>query len=211
MKSHLLLPALLLAFAASVPAHAATVSNISNQICASVDTSTNAGVRGLQEFLHQKGYLESDAVIGTYGPRTAAAVKKFQADNALSAVGTVGPQTRALIQKMGCAPAGVPASEKLTLVGYEMPEELEQRQQGAWVLQLSSVPVETSFTYGVIWGDEGKKAPSEKDIDNKILLTDGRAIFTHTYAKPGRYKQTFNVMSSEGEKIRLQSYVDVTK
>lgn len=50
----------------------------------------------LQMFLISKGYLVGIAD-GTFGPKTLAAVKKFQTANSLPPVGIVGPRTRALI------------------------------------------------------------------------------------------------------------------
>ncbi|BBD64656.1 peptidoglycan binding domain-containing protein [Nostoc commune NIES-4072] len=51
-------------------------------------------VRVLQEQLIQAGYLEGEPN-GYYGPYTADAVRRFQADNYLSASGVAGPTTRA--------------------------------------------------------------------------------------------------------------------
>lgn len=212
MKPYLFATAIFFGLLAAPVTQAATLSNVSSVQCIlAVDTSTNEGVLLLQGFLSQKGYLSSDSVVGVYGPRTSAAVKKLQSENSIPATGTVGPQTRALIEKLSCSSAPA-TSDKLTLVSFDMPEELEQDQQGAWILQLLPSSAGTTFTYSALWGDEGKNAPNEKDIDTKILLSSGsQAIFTHTYDKPGRYKQSFNVMSSSGEKVRLQTYLDVVK
>lgn len=54
-------------------------------------------VKTLQLFLIAKGYLSADPT-GYYGPKTKAAVKKFQADNGIVSDGSiVGPATRAAI------------------------------------------------------------------------------------------------------------------
>lgn len=54
-------------------------------------------VKFLQTFLIQKGFLAATAD-GNFGPKTEAAVKKFQTANGVSPLGIVGPQTRALIK-----------------------------------------------------------------------------------------------------------------
>lgn len=51
----------------------------------------------LQSFLIANGYLVATAD-GNFGPKTQAAVKKFQTANGISPLGIVGPQTRALIK-----------------------------------------------------------------------------------------------------------------
>lgn len=54
-------------------------------------------VKKLQLFLISKGYLDADPT-GKFGPQTAAALKKFQADKKINGDGTlVGPGTRAAI------------------------------------------------------------------------------------------------------------------
>jgi len=50
-------------------------------------------VKLLQQILCSMGYLESDSVTGHFGDKTEAAVRKFQADNGISATGVVGKQT----------------------------------------------------------------------------------------------------------------------
>lgn len=57
----------------------------------------DAQVMTLQTFLIQKGYLVATAD-GNFGPKTLAAVKKFQLASNLPLVGIVGPMTRALIR-----------------------------------------------------------------------------------------------------------------
>ncbi len=55
-------------------------------------------VMTLQTFLAAKGYL-TVAPDGNFGPKTLAAVKKFQSANGLDPIGLVGPKTRAIINK----------------------------------------------------------------------------------------------------------------
>src|SRR3989344_7900224 len=56
-----------------------------------VQGSSGTDVRGLQEFLHEKGYLSVEPT-GYFGPLTAGAVGAFQGSEGLSQVGFVGPQ-----------------------------------------------------------------------------------------------------------------------
>ena len=52
-------------------------------------------VKKVQTVLKRKGYdVGPTGVDGKYGPRTEAAVRKFQTDNNLQVDGTVGPKTR---------------------------------------------------------------------------------------------------------------------
>ncbi|WP_426788604.1 XVIPCD domain-containing protein [Xanthomonas campestris] len=57
-------------------------------------------VKELQEKLSKLGYLDAKDAIGTYGPKTEAAVEKFQQENRLKGVdGKAGPETLASIDK----------------------------------------------------------------------------------------------------------------
>lgn len=59
-----------------------------------------APVKELQEKLSKLGYLDAKDAIGTYGPKTEAAVEKFQQENRLKGVdGKAGPETLASIDK----------------------------------------------------------------------------------------------------------------
>ncbi|WDS36637.1 peptidoglycan-binding domain-containing protein [Pseudoxanthomonas sp.] len=57
-------------------------------------------VKDLQEKLSRLGYMDAKDAIGTYGPKTEAAVEKFQQHNGLKGVdGKAGPETLASIDK----------------------------------------------------------------------------------------------------------------
>ncbi|WP_369942610.1 XVIPCD domain-containing protein [Xanthomonas medicagonis] len=59
-----------------------------------------AAVKGMQEKLAQLGYLDAKDAIGVYGPKTEAAVEKFQREQQLKGVdGKAGPETLAAIDK----------------------------------------------------------------------------------------------------------------
>lgn len=59
------------------------------------------GVSALQNFLQAKGYLNSQST-GFFGAMTTGAVKRYQADNGISATGYVGPITRTHIKEDSC-------------------------------------------------------------------------------------------------------------
>ncbi|GAB1541882.1 hypothetical protein NUACC21_45550 [Scytonema sp. NUACC21] len=61
--------------------------------------SSGEAVRVLQEQLIKAGYLQGEPN-GYFGPYTADAVKKFQADNYLAASGVAGPTTRAKLHSI---------------------------------------------------------------------------------------------------------------
>ena len=57
----------------------------------------HTSVSALQERLMELGFMENDEPTQYYGPVTAAAVKRFQRQNALEQDGIVGPQTKELL------------------------------------------------------------------------------------------------------------------
>jgi peptidoglycan hydrolase-like protein with peptidoglycan-binding domain len=70
-----------------------------------------AAVTELQKLLRGKGY--SVATDGDFGPKTAAAVKSFQASRGLAADGVVGPKTWAALRSSGgVSNPGTPAGGK---------------------------------------------------------------------------------------------------
>src|SRR5689334_4390502 len=61
----------------------------------------SAAVRRVQRVLHSRGYsLGRPGVDGRFGPLTAAAVRRFQADSGLAADGVVGPRTRRVVSRL---------------------------------------------------------------------------------------------------------------
>jgi peptidoglycan hydrolase-like protein with peptidoglycan-binding domain len=64
----------------------------------------------LQNLLRNKGY--NIAADGDFGPKTAAAVKQFQASKGLVADGIVGPKTWAALRGGGVTDPGTPAGGK---------------------------------------------------------------------------------------------------
>lgn len=67
----------------------------------SIDTNTGYEVSKLQDFLQDKGFLNSDPT-GYFGKLTESAVRSYQMSKGLSSTGYVGPLTRAAIQSDTC-------------------------------------------------------------------------------------------------------------
>ncbi len=73
--------------------------------------SRGTEVKRLQELLRQdKSIYPEGAVTGTVGPKTVAAIKRFQAKYGLPKTGTLGPRTRAKLQQVFGASANPAAA-----------------------------------------------------------------------------------------------------
>lgn len=70
--------------------------------------STGPDVRAVQELLRMLGYF-AGAADGVYGPETAEAVRRFQADQRLVADGIVGPMTYDALMKVFSVQRGLRA------------------------------------------------------------------------------------------------------
>ena len=67
---------------------------------AGMGAKPSVAVRRVQRVLHSRGYsLGRPGVDGRFGPLTAAAVRRFQADGGLAADGIVGPKTRKVVNR----------------------------------------------------------------------------------------------------------------
>lgn len=55
-------------------------------------------VKGMQDKINRKGGADL-AVDGIFGPKTDAAVRKYQSENGLKVDGIVGPKTRAALRR----------------------------------------------------------------------------------------------------------------
>ena len=76
---------------------------------AGMGAKPSVAVRRVQRVLHSRGYsLGRPGVDGRFGPLTAAAVRRFQADGGLAADGIVGPKTRKVVSRYRAPPAGGP-------------------------------------------------------------------------------------------------------
>ena len=86
---------------APAPAGAATQPTPVLAQGAGMGAKPSAAVRRVQRVLHSRGYsLGRPGVDGRFGPLTAAAVRRFQADRGLAADGIVGPQTRRVVSRI---------------------------------------------------------------------------------------------------------------
>lgn len=94
-----------------------------NPVCLELQSTLNLGSGGskkaevikLQNFLRERGYLNSEST-GYFGVMTFNAVKDFQRARGLQTVGNVGPQTRAEIKKTSCVVAVVTPAQNTTPV-----------------------------------------------------------------------------------------------
>ncbi len=102
-------------------------------------------VIGLQQFLIAKGYLSSTSVLGTFGPATKEAVKKYQCEvlgictgaEATTGYGMVGLKTRALINASGGSGSG--ASSLTTLIPISPSSSSEENRIRALMEQIASL------------------------------------------------------------------------
>jgi DNA invertase Pin-like site-specific DNA recombinase len=68
---------------------------------AGMGAKPSAAVRRVQRVLHSRGYsLGQPGIDGRFGPLTAAAVRRLQADSGLAADGIVGPKTRRVVSRI---------------------------------------------------------------------------------------------------------------
>jgi DNA invertase Pin-like site-specific DNA recombinase/peptidoglycan hydrolase-like protein with peptidoglycan-binding domain len=87
--------------AAPAPARAATKHTPVLAQGAGMGSKPSAAVRGVQRVLRSRGYsLGRPGVDGRFGPLTAAAVRRLQADSGLAADGVVGPKTRTVVRRI---------------------------------------------------------------------------------------------------------------
>ena len=136
--------------------------------------STGEDVRGLQAYL---GVLQT----GYFGPLTASAVMKFQAEEGLSPVGIVGPLTRAAFARR----CGNPDPQHSTFTASPT--------HGA-------APLFVSFTYAPRTDDSGKYYIEFGDGEGQLMDTQqiycirapciSPATASHTYASTGVYTAT---------------------
>jgi DNA invertase Pin-like site-specific DNA recombinase len=80
---------------------------------AGMGSQPSAAVRSVQRVLHQHGYhLGKPGVDGRFGPLTAAAVRRMQANYGLVADGIVGAKTRKVVRLLQRASQKTPASQQ---------------------------------------------------------------------------------------------------
>jgi DNA invertase Pin-like site-specific DNA recombinase len=88
---------------AAVPAAAHADSKDTSVLAqgAGMGSRPSAAVRRVQRVLRSRGYsLGRPGVDGRFGPLTAAAVRRLQADSGLAADGIVGPKTRTVVRRI---------------------------------------------------------------------------------------------------------------
>lgn len=117
-------------------------------------------VRDLQRRLEQKGF-ELGAQDGVFGPRTEAAVRRFQRANGLVVDGIVGPKTWSSLKKNAPAPIAKPSK----------PSAPSPKSQGDKILQAAAAVASQRFRY--VWGGGHKAKPgASTGIDKKTTVAD---------------------------------------
>lgn len=103
---------------------------------------TGAEVKKLQDFLVSKGLMTPQEVAtgpGIYGPRTTAAVKKFQEQNGVdntSGPGYWGPRTRAAATGAGASSGSGDSNSQITQQSIDnLNNEIKQKAQGNQAIQ----------------------------------------------------------------------------
>lgn len=133
-------------------------------------------VKELQDFLIKYGYLEGSAD-GDFGPKTKAAVIKFQKEKGLSPDGEAGPKTWAEIDKIRESEEGNDKSEDKDDKGEDKtPRRLvKEGRSGEDVKELQEFLVKNGYLKGNVDGKFGPntKAAVIKFQKEKGLTPDG--------------------------------------
>jgi peptidoglycan hydrolase-like protein with peptidoglycan-binding domain len=140
--------------------------------------SKNASVKSLQQKLNQLGF-NCGAVDGSFGPKTAAAVKAFQRAAGLVADGVVGPKTWA---KINSGSSFTPAPAATTGKG----PTLKSGYTGAAVVSLQHRLNQLGFNCGAADGSFGPKTlAAVKAFQRKHGLAVDGVVGPKTWSKLG--------------------------
>lgn len=152
-------------------------------------------VKGLQEFLREKGVLSAEAT-GYFGPATRAAVARWQYEEGISNVGSFGPMSRERI-KMWCGGMGSDRFGASPMRG-EAPLEVTFKTN---VNIANPRFVADAGDYKIVFGDGEEE---QIECDGSEGFCKGPHTVEHTYKKDGTYTAQlvhygyFGVPTSDG-------------
>ena len=135
---------------AAVPAAARAATKDTSVLAqgAGMGSRPSAAVRGVQRVLRSRGYsLGRPGVDGRFGPLTAAAVRRLQADSGLAADGIVGPKTRTVVRRIERRSQRA-SSTRRTSTRTRPPTPKPRRHDA------------TGRAYGAAGGRQGSRAPT---------------------------------------------------
>jgi len=155
----------------------------SHRICGLVNRNLGKGVsgddvRGLQEFLHENKYLPVTPT-GYFGQMTADAVKKWQAQEGVSAVGTFGPASRERI-KVWCGDKWGGNQERFSATPTRGDAPLTVTFN-TWRSGFRVNTISYSIDYGDGTSERAADCPAPADA------CTGPGVNTHTYSQNGTY------------------------
>ena len=164
---------------------------VEHRICGVLNRNLTQGaqgddVRGLQEFLYQQKML-TVAPTGYFGSMTAEAVRKWQANEGVSAVGSFGPLSRERI-KMWCG-GGWNNSERFSA----SPTRGDAPMTVVFDTWLSGFRVNT-ISYAIDFGDGSSERAADCPAPADACTGPGQN--KHTYAQNGTYVAMLNKITN---------------
>ena len=144
-------------------------------------------VRGLQEFLYENKFLTVQPT-GYFGEMTANAVKRWQANEGVSAVGAFGPMSRERL-KIWCGGGGWNNQERFSA----SPTRGDAPLTVVFDTWLSGFRVNT-VSYAIDFGD-GTSQERAADCPAPADACTGPGQNKHTYSSNGTYTATLNKMT----------------
>ncbi len=176
----------------------AGISGGASQTSRSLTTGSKGDdVRSVQQILKDQGYYLG-IIDGSYGKRTARAVRDFQYDNDLMVTGNVDVATLAKLKTFGVVTTNPsPITTKLTISEVNGPTTLNVSQKGTWTVTASDSNA-GNLTYYVAWDDKLSLYPTSPMQQS--------STFTHNYANSGIHKLTFYVYKGQDLSVQFASF-----
>lgn len=149
-------------------------------------------VRGLQEYLYENKFL-AVAPTGYFGQMTQEAVRKWQANEGVSAVGAFGPMSRERI-KIWCGGGGFVNKERFSVSPTRGDAPLTVTFN-TW-LSGFRMPI---VTYGIDFGDGTSEGAANCPAPADACTGPGQN--THTYSQNGTYTATLHKYTANCAKV----------